>query len=243
MIPTLLAFVSALVLVLLVAVIYLNDRLRELERRSVGSLASEGWAGLGGKLLWDAMSGKPVAGVAAGTVAFLRPDYELILSKHIEGLFRDGLQDGRAGHARQAAPLRSITSTRGSVQSWIPPKSAAALYRVGADAARADASRAEGLRQAIDEIAGDLFSQVGLRLDEPFSRVLMLEEPEALAVPAASSPDSLAATAQPLPGMPSAAPEPAPGREEAPAEAVPVKAQGATASRFEAAVHEGPSGR
>lgn len=221
--PTFLAITSALLLALLIAVIYLNDRVRELEKKTNGSLATEGWGGLAGKVLWDAMTGKPVAGVAAGTVEFLRADYELILSKHIEGLFRDGQQDGRNGQARQASPLRSITSTRGSVTSWMPPKSAGALYRAGVEAARADMYQAESLRMTIDEIAGDLFAQTGLSMGAPFSADLLPPAPEPTAAPPAAEPTP--------PGLPDAMPSngiaagPAPGvsREAAPAGPLPAQ--------------------
>lgn len=244
MILTLLAITCAMVLALLIAVIYLNDRVRDLEKKHGGSLATEGWGGLTGKVLWDAMAGKSAAGVATGTVAFLRADYELILSKHIEGLFRDGFQDGRSNQTRQVSPLRSITSTRGSVQSWIPPKSAAALYRAGIDAARADLYQAETVRMTIDEITGDLFAEVGLRLNEPFSRDLMPQEPEpavAPDLPPASSAAPPAGASEPPPNPAVSSPAAATGLDAAPAAVTPAKAEAAM-DRFEAAVHAGRPG-
>ena len=114
-----LTLVGAALLALLVVVIYLNDRVNELERRSASAPMGSGWAGahssigsaddntwrgLTGKGLWDCMCGKQGAShLGAADIEALRLSYEGVLSQHIESLFRTGQADARRRAVNDAA--------------------------------------------------------------------------------------------------------------------------------------------
>lgn len=185
-----LTLVGAAILALLVVVIYLNDRVNELERKSSvpanGTGASAGtesavtdpnsWRGLGGKKLWDVMTGKKgITNLDEASIEALRSTYQLLLSQHIESLFRAGQSDARQGNTVQPSSVKTLPSPRGTVQSWIPLNHANALYRAGHDSTKADIFEAERARMTLDEVAQILFTQVNLPLTQPFSDLLMAD--------------------------------------------------------------------
>lgn len=218
-----LTLVGAALLALVVVVIYLNDRVNELERRTAAAPGATGhapsgedntWHGLTGKRLWDAMTGKKSATALdeAGLEA-LRLTYEGVLSQHIESLFRAGQADARRGSAVQPTAVKTVASPRGAVQSWMPLNHANALYRAGMDSTKADIYEAERARMTLDETAQLLFSQTGLTLLQPFSDVLLghggsltgtEDEPGPAGAPALAAPSLAAASAVPTQEAPAA---------------------------------------
>jgi hypothetical protein len=179
-----LTIVGAALLALLVVVVYLNDRVNELERRTGSGLAGGGvaagsgedntWRGLTGKRLWDAMAGKKgVTPLADADLEALRITYEEVLSQHIESLFRAGQSDARRGSPVQPTAVKTLASARGTVQSWIPLNHANALYRAGMDSSKADIYETERARMTLDETAQILYAQTGLSLAQPFSDLLL----------------------------------------------------------------------
>jgi len=178
-----LTLVGAALLALVVVVIYLNDRVNQLERRTTASLGGglvpgggedNTWQGLTGKRLWDAMTGKkgitPLDEVGLQT---LRLTYESVLSQHIESLFRSGQADARKGAGVQPTAVKTLASPRGAVQSWIPLNHANALYRAGMDSTKSDIYEVERARMTLDETAQLLYAQTGLSLSQPFSDLLL----------------------------------------------------------------------
>ena len=226
-----LTLVGAALLGLVVVVIYLNDRVNELERRTSpggsgggGSGGDDGtWRGLSGKRLWDVMTGKS-GGPALDPTALeaLRSSYEDVLSKHIESLFKAGQADARKGASAQPTSVKSLASPRGTVQSWIPLNHANALYRAGHDSVKDDIYETERVRMALDETTQILYAQTHLPLAQPFSDLLMPlpssgdpgEEPAGLgqtgATAGPATPQLATAAAVP-PALPGSGPAPALG--------------------------------
>jgi len=179
MIALLLGFLAAVLLGLVVVVIYLNARVNELESKTAETarLAASGdpnqfLRGLSGKKLWDTMTGKASPALAE-QMDVLKSHYELVLSKHVEGLFQDGLTEGRKGQNIQPKSAREVVTTRGTVESWIPLNYANAIHRAGIDAAKSDVFEAERARMALDENAESLYEQAGLTISQPFSDMLL----------------------------------------------------------------------
>ena len=127
-----------------------------------------------GKRLWDAMTGKPLPDVDEAKVAELKPRYHVILTKHIEELFAEGLEDGRQGKAKMAANKRKVTGLRGTVISWIPQQHADTIYRSGFDSASAtDAASREAIQGSLSESIEALCARTDLRLSEPLPAKLV----------------------------------------------------------------------
>jgi hypothetical protein len=127
-----------------------------------------------GKRLWDAMTGKPLPDVDEAKVAELKPRYHVILTKHIEELFAEGLEDGRQGKAKMAANKRKVTGLRGTVISWIPQQHADTIYRSGFDSASAtDATSREAIQGSLSESIEALCARTDLRLSEPLPAKLV----------------------------------------------------------------------
>jgi hypothetical protein len=177
-----LTLVGAALLGLVVVVIYLNDRVNELERRTAAAVAGgvsgggedNSWHGLTGKRLWDAMTGKKgITALDDAGLQALRQTYEDVLSKHIESLFRAGQADARKGGTVQPTAVKTLATARGAVQSWIPLNHANALYRAGVDSTKTDIYEVERARMTLDDTAQLLFSQTGLSLNQPFSDLLL----------------------------------------------------------------------
>ena len=224
-----LTLVGAALLALVVVVVYLNDRVNQLERRTAagplgsaaaGSADDNTWRGLTGKRLWDAMSGKKgITPLGDADIEALRLTYEGVLSQHIESLFRSGQSDARRGAGVQPTAVKTVASARGTVQSWIPLNHANALYRAGIDSTKSDIYETERARMTLDETAQVLYSQTGLTLTQPFSDLLLGnggsltgEEPSEQAPPGGIPAATEVAAASGAPGaVPAPAPAPSPG--------------------------------
>lgn len=198
------AFLAMGLLVVIVLVIYLVDRVNSLEKETrrashpSGALAapSDPWSALSGKALWDAMTGRPPAHLSAQTLQEMRVRYELVLHKHIQSLFDEGVRDGQRGMSGEPRNPRSIQTSQGDVESWLPTPQANALYKCGLDSVQLGPDALAPVRQALDEAGQLLFSKAQLTLSEPLSTSLMPLAPTA-AAPAASD-----ARPTPGPGLP-----------------------------------------
>lgn len=126
----LLMVLGALALVL-VLIVYLIDRLNRIEGTAIagasrgasdGDTRDNGMGGLAGRQLWDAMTAVPTPGLDPMLVTMVRPRYETVLRRHVEGLFLDGVREGRTdGDPRTPGSTRIVETPRGPVTSWLPP--------------------------------------------------------------------------------------------------------------------------
>ena len=203
------AFLAMGLLVVIVLVIYLVDRVNSLEKEtrrtshpSAASAApSDPWSGLSGKVLWDAMTGRPPAHLSALTLQELRLRYELVLHKHIQSLFDEGVRDGQRGMSGEPRNPRTIQTSQGDVESWLPTPQANALYKCGLDSTQLLGPDALApVRQALDEAGQLLFSKAQLTLTEPLSASLMPLAPAAVAPAVPASADPRPAPGTGLPG-------------------------------------------
>jgi len=120
------------------------------------------FGGISGKKLWDLMTGKPLPDLDPAKASELRPRYQVILNKHIEELFGEGAEHGRAGGSKPAANRRTITGLRGSVVSWIPQPQADAIYQSGFDSAKAGSEALQSVRSALADACNALYGRTGL---------------------------------------------------------------------------------
>lgn len=185
-------------LLMLVLIIYLLDRINNLERETrkvAQSLAkpaqTDAWAGLSGRNLWEAMTGKAPDGIDAVTLADLRERYDLVLHRHIEALYQEGWRDGARGMAGTPGNTRLIATARGSVESWLPTPQANTFYRCGLDASQTPAQAWGAIRQAMDEAGQILYEKAQIQARSALSVWLMPEpviETPTDAAPAPSAP-------------------------------------------------------
>ncbi|MEY4363186.1 MAG: hypothetical protein RLZZ24_538 [Pseudomonadota bacterium] len=136
------------------------------------------FAGLEGKTLWDAMSGKQIEGFEPSLIEALRPHYEPILREHIETTFKDGLEDAEETDPQNPGSLRTIATPRGEVESWLPPQHLGSIYRTamefGSDYARTrDVDTFYRLQETLDSVTQMLYQRAGLTLEIPFSETLL----------------------------------------------------------------------
>ncbi len=172
---------------LLVMVIYTIDRLNSVEKITTllntvvapspsvsGVEAPSMFEGLTGMVLWEAMSGKPVEGWDKDSLDEMRPRYRIVLQKHIEAIFDEGLLDGHQESFKHLPANGMVVSMlRGSIESWIPQNFASAFYQVGIEWARNEIDEAERLRKRLDLVADELFSDCEIELKNPLSNSLM----------------------------------------------------------------------
>lgn len=187
--------VSWILLLLVILTLYLIDKVNQLARlqeqtesdqeKSVADLQLEAppgdilFAGLEGKTLWDAMSGKHVDGFEPTRIDALRPHYEPILRAHIETTFEDGLEDAEAGSAASnPESLRVIPTSRGEVDSWLPPQHLGSIYRTAMEFGSEYLKTREPdtlvrLRETLDSVTDMLYQRAGLKIEVPYSALLM----------------------------------------------------------------------
>lgn len=198
LIQTLIALGLLVVVVLLVLLI---DRISAVEKetRKVARTLAEREAnarrpffGLNGKVLWDAMTSGPPPGVDAESWLNQRERYKRVLYKHIESLFMEGVRDGRAGVTGEPHNPRSIQSSRGTVESWLPPLQVGMLYQCGIDMVQKSGDEIAALREQVDRICRTLHEKVGLEVDLAYSNLLIPQLPGEsqfrAAAPAAEAP-------------------------------------------------------
>lgn len=167
-----------------VLVIYLIDRVNRIEQITLTHSSSPAGApaqdkppalfgDLSGRKLWDVVSGKPVEGWDKMAVDQVRNRYQVVLRKHLEELFADGMRDGQAGAASVPKSARVINTLRGSVESWIPQQHAQAVYQVGFDRARAAPDALPALRKKLDDVVETLHMRAEIKLARPLSQDLI----------------------------------------------------------------------
>ena len=171
-------------LVILVLIIYLIDRVGAIEketRQALSSIQQKNAApppslpflGLSSKKLWDAMTGRPEAGMDPLAIFDLQEPYQIVLSKHVEALYKEGFKDSQRGMTGEPKNTKQITSSAGSVESWIPPAQANAVYQCGVQAAQTPESNWGPIRDALDEAGRFLFGKAQLDTSSPLSEWLM----------------------------------------------------------------------
>ena len=173
----------------IILIIYLIDRIAQLEdltlsvqtaaaQKKTEAAPQHPFLCYEGKALWDVMSGNSPEDFDDDDVIALKPRYELLLKKHIEKLFADGIKDGNQGRTtnKPKVPI-DITTLRGKFSSWIPQPSAATIYNAGLMSVTATEEDKIALRANLDNAAGMLFSRTDLELQEPFSEALMPTPP------------------------------------------------------------------
>jgi hypothetical protein len=172
---------------LLVMVIYTIDRLNSVEKitsllntvvapsPSVSGIESPSmFEGLTGMVLWEAMSGKPVEGWDKDSLDEMRPRYRIVLQKHIEAIFDEGLLDGHQESFKHLPANGMVVSMlRGTIESWIPQNYASAVYQVGIEWSRNEIEEAERLRERLDLVVDELFSDCEIDLKNPLSNTLL----------------------------------------------------------------------
>jgi hypothetical protein len=171
-------------LVILVLVIYLIDRVNTMEKETrlallsmhpqpVAPLVSLPFLGLSSKKLWDAMTGRPERDMDPLAIFDLQGPYHIVLSKHVEALYKEGFKDSQRGMTGEPKNTQQITSSAGSVESWIPPAQANAVYQCGVQAAQTPESNWGPIREALDEAGRFLFGKAQLDTSSPLSEWLM----------------------------------------------------------------------
>ena len=179
---------------LLVMVVYTIDRLNSVEKitsvlnsviapsSSTGAYESQAmFEGLSGMALWEAMSGSPVEGWEVEDLEPMRPRYRIVLQKHLEAIFDEGLLDGhQETYKHLPANTMLVSMLRGSVESWIPQNYASGVYQIGLEWSKQDFSEAKRLREKLDLIADEIFSACEIELKNPLSKILLPESEEEL---------------------------------------------------------------
>lgn len=182
------AFLNALMaiglLVILVLIIYLIDRVNTIEketRKVLSNVQQQSSApqtplpflGLSSKKLWDAMTGRSDKSLDPLAVFDLQGPYQVVLSKHIETLYKEGYKDSQRGTTGEPKNTRQVTTSHGSVESWIPPAQANAIYQCGVQAAQTPEENWGPLRDALDEAGNYLYSKAQLDTSSSLSGWLM----------------------------------------------------------------------
>ena len=134
---------------------------------------SGAFGGLTGDALWEAMTGKDNADVPNEELERMRPRYQFVLTRHIATLFDEGRLDAKQGYKNDPSKTLLISTLRGSVESWIPPMEASSLYKLGRRSSDAEKSDLEIIKQDLDNIATNLFSQVDLVPSRSLSALLI----------------------------------------------------------------------
>lgn len=190
--PFVLAFIAIGLLVVLVFIIYLIDRVNSIEketRQFAQTLNDQKeppalgpFAGLTSKKLWDAMTGRVPEGLDPGALVEVRERYELVLQKHIEAVFQEGVKDGQRGLSGEPKNTKLITTLRGPIESWLPSAQVNTLYKCGLDSAQLPPEQLDAVRSALDEAGQTLYGKALINLAQPLSMTLM---PTAVAADAA----------------------------------------------------------
>ncbi len=181
--------------VAIILMIYLIDRVKRLETLSLeasNNSASQpepqpdnGFLGLSGKRLWDAMSGKIPDNFNQSDLVALKPRFAFVLQNHIETLFKLGKKDATDGSV-MGAPSNpvEISTLRGAISSWLPTQSATTIYKAGFESVEADEIDINRLSADLDEAASELYARVDIKKTPAFSEKLMASTP-AVVMPSA----------------------------------------------------------
>jgi len=129
--------------------------------------------GLSSKKLWDAMTGRLDKSLDPLAVFDLQGPYQVVLSKHVEALYKEGFKDSQRGMTGEPKNTRQITTSAGTVESWIPPAQANAIYQCGVQAAQTPEINWGPLRDTLNEAGNYLYSKAQLDTSSPLSDWLM----------------------------------------------------------------------
>jgi hypothetical protein len=169
------------------------------------------------KRLWDAMTGKPLPDLDEKLVEELKPRYHVLLAKHGEELFQEGVENGKAGKASVPQNKRKVKGLRGSVISWIPQQHADAIYQAGFDSVAAQSPETrQPLQKSLMDALNVIATRTGMRGAEALAEKLLPLDPTAVQAPEADgsasgeADQSSGPPALPAPGSATAEPEPAP---------------------------------
>ncbi len=132
------------------------------------------------KRLWDAMTGKPLPDLDEKLVEELKPRYHVLLAKHCEELFQEGVENGQSGKASVPQNKRKVKGLRGSVISWIPQQHADAIYQAGFDsvAAQSPESR-QPLQKSLLDALKVIATRTGMGGAEALAERLLPLDPSA----------------------------------------------------------------
>ena len=177
------AFLAIGLLAVIVLIVYLVDRINNLERETrrvsesmstTAVAATQGPFGdLGGKKLWDALSGKAPPGTGEQTLQEWREQYEVVLHKHIQSLFEEGRKDAQRGLSGEPKNSRMIRTAQATIDAWMPAAQANTIYKCGMDSVQQPPEAWDPVRAALDEAGQLLFDRVQLPLKEPLSSSLL----------------------------------------------------------------------
>ena len=190
------AFIAIGLLLILVLIIYLVDRVNTIEketRKMAQSMAApsetpkDPFAGLSGKRLWDAMTGKPPENLSPETLAEVRERYDLVLHKHLEALYKEGWRDGERGMSADPPNTRLIATAAAQVESWLPGPQVKTLYQCGLEASQRPPELWDSLRADMDEAAAIIYDKTQLDVRQPLSGWLMPVAPMVTEVASAAT--------------------------------------------------------
>lgn len=181
------AFLAIGLLVVIILMVYLLDRVNslEVETKRIGqvsvqaaaqassAVSTDPWGGLQGKALWDALTGRPPAQLTFAVLEELRSRYEVVLHKHIQSLFDEGVRDAQRGVSSEPKNPRTVQTASGAVDAWMPMAQANTLYKCGMDSVLAPPEALPAVCQALDEAGQLLFSKVQIAQPEALSASLM----------------------------------------------------------------------
>jgi hypothetical protein len=173
--------------VAIILMIYLIDRVKRLEILSLEASsrinqpeppAENGFLGLSGKALWDAMSGKIPENFNQADLVALKPRFAFVLQNHIETLFKLGKKDASEGNGLGTPknPIE-ISTLRGVISSWLPTQHATTIYKTGYQSIEADEVDISRLSADLDEVTVELYARVEIRNTPAFSQKLMAPAP------------------------------------------------------------------
>lgn len=180
--PFVLAFIAIGLLIILVFIVYLIDRVNAIERETrlvAQSLNDQKqppslgpYAGLSSKKLWDAMTGRAPEDLDPSVLVEVRDRYELVLQKHIEAVFQEGVKDGQRGLNGEPKNTKLIATLRGPVESWLPSAQVNTLYKCGIDSTQAPTEHWPAVRSTLDEVGQLLYGKALIQLVQPLSQTL-----------------------------------------------------------------------
>jgi hypothetical protein len=192
-----------------ILVVYLIDRVNSLQRLTrlmqadqpaVSSVdeADGPFGDLSGQRLWEALAGVPTEGWDETAIELIRNRYGLVLRKHIEDLFHEGLMHARGGTQQIPSANRSVRTLRGMVDSWIPPEHAMTIYKAGWDRQTVPPESLASVRMSLDAAVAGLFSAVSIKLARPMSEHLIPADPAETAPQSLSDAPLLSSAAEPV---------------------------------------------
>lgn len=199
--PLILAFIAIGLLIVLIFIIYLIDRVNAIEKetRQFAQALSEKkeppasgpFAGLTSKKLWDAMTGRVPEGLDPSVLVEVRERYEVVLPKHIEAIFQEGVKDGQSGLSGEPKNTKFISTLRGPIESWLPSAQVNTIYKCGLDSAQLPPEELDPVRSALDEAGQTLYGKALIKLVQPLSMTLMPPKSAELAAQPPSLPPAI----------------------------------------------------